>query len=88
MRHYPCMRAVGTKISKRTIRELFERPPTQAEAAARIGVDPAVVNRWINGTAVPNGIYLQRLAQYFGVSADEIDLTSEFKGRKNARRSA
>ena len=72
------------KVPTYTLRELFERPPTQAEIAAKIGVDPAVLSRWIAGTAIPNGIYLQRIAQHFSVSSDQIDL-SGFKGRKNGR---
>lgn len=67
---------------KLTIRELFRRPPTQGEVAAHIGVDPSIVNRWIQGRSIPNGINLQRLSKYFGVSADDIDLVTDYEEGK------
>lgn len=76
---------ISTKQKTTTIRALFERPPTQQEVARAIGVDAAVVSRWITGTAIPNGLYLQRLCAYFGVPAEEIDF-SEFAARSNGRK--
>lgn len=76
---------ISTKPKTTTIRALFERPPTQSEVARAIGVDPAVINRWITGTAIPNGLHLQRLCAYFGVSPLEIDF-SEFAARSNGRK--
>ena len=56
-----------------TLRELFGSP-TQREVAEALGVDPSIVNRWAQGRTIPNGYNLQRLANFFGVSADDIDL--------------
>jgi transcriptional regulator with XRE-family HTH domain len=56
-----------------TIRELFQSP-TQLEAAEALDVDPSIVNRWVQGKVIPNGYNLQRLAKFFGISADDIDL--------------
>jgi transcriptional regulator with XRE-family HTH domain len=61
-------------VKKRvTIRELFGSP-TQQEVAKALDVDPSIVNRWAQGHVIPNGYNLQRLARFFGVSADDIDL--------------
>lgn len=76
---------IPTKLKMTTIRALFERPPTQTEVARAIGVDPAVISRWITGTAIPNGLHLQRLCAYFGVSPLEIDF-SAFAERPNGRK--
>jgi len=64
--------------SKRiTLRELFAPAPpspTQLAVARALGVDKSIVNRWAQGKAIPNGYNLQRIARYFGISADDIDL--------------
>jgi transcriptional regulator with XRE-family HTH domain len=70
-----------------SIKDLFERPPTQQEVARAIGVDPSVINRWINGTAIPNGLYLQRLCAYFGVPEAQIDF-SQYEAHRNGRKRA
>jgi transcriptional regulator with XRE-family HTH domain len=79
--------AISPSKGSTTIRDLFERPPTQEEVARAVGVDPAVVSRWIKGTAIPNGLYLQRLCAYFGVSPLEIDF-SEYEAHRNGRKRA
>lgn len=43
---------------------------TQAQFAARMGVDPAAVSRVLKGKAAPNDVFLNRIVVNFGVSKD------------------
>jgi len=67
------MKTASAPKKRVTIRELFGSP-TQNEVAKALDVDPSIVNRWAQGKVIPNGYNLQRLARFFGVSADDIDL--------------
>ena len=67
------MKTASAPKRRVTIRELFGSP-TQNEVAKALDVDPSIVNRWAQGKVIPNGYNLQRLARFFGVSADDIDL--------------
>lgn len=69
-------RLLAVKERKRriTLRELFD-VPTQSELARFLDVNQSVVSRMLAGTVTPNGRQLQRIAEYFGISADSIDLT-------------
>jgi transcriptional regulator with XRE-family HTH domain len=37
--------------------------------AAKFGVDPTTISRWLNGTSQPNEATLRQLATYFGIPA-------------------
>lgn len=43
---------------------------TQAQFAARMGVDPAAVSRVVKGKAAPNDAFINRIVVNFGVSKD------------------
>jgi transcriptional regulator with XRE-family HTH domain len=73
---------IGGKV--RTIKELREAARlTQLEVAFRLGVQPSTVSAWERGLKEPRATHLRGLAQAFGVSADDIDL-SAFEGKAAA----
>lgn len=45
---------------------------TQAEFAARLGVDPASVNRWLKGSQLPGPTIVPLLADTLGLELDEL----------------
>lgn len=49
----------------------------QAETAQRIGVPPATLSNWENGT-IPPADAVKKLADHYGVSADYIVLRTDF----------
>ncbi len=63
----------------KTILELRkQKQVTQDELAAELGVTAAAVSKWENGYTLPDVLMLCALADYFGVSTDEL------LGRKKA----
>ncbi len=59
---------IGNKIKDlRTKRKI-----TQEQLAVAIGVTPQAISRWESGTGYPDIEYLPALANYFGVSSDEL----------------
>ena len=68
----------------KTIRQLREeRWLWQFEIADVLGLDERTYRRYESGESVLRGDHLQKLARYYGISSDEIDLKPE-KG-KNTR---
>lgn len=47
---------------------------TQTELAAQLGVDPATVNRWLKGRALPNASIVPRLAELLEISEAVLDV--------------
>jgi len=45
---------------------------TQAQFAERLGVDPATVSRWVNGTQIPRRSLVSMVADTIGI--DEVEL--------------
>ena len=57
----------------KTILELRKKKNvTQEELAAELGVTAAAVSKWENGYTLPDVLMLCALADYFGVSTDEL----------------
>ncbi|MBR1954386.1 MAG: helix-turn-helix transcriptional regulator [Clostridia bacterium] len=55
------------------LRELREnRQLSMAQLAIVIGVSDAAISNWENGVNEPKASYLIKLADYFGVTADEL----------------
>jgi len=68
------MASPGKRITLRQLLEPAPPTPKQLALARALGVDKSIVNRWAQGKTIPNGYNLQRIARYFGISADDIDL--------------
>ena len=65
----------------KTIRQLrVERRLRLFEIADLLGLDERTYRRYENGESVLRGDQLQKLARYYGISSDEIDLKTE-KGK-------
>lgn len=47
---------------------------TQVEFAQRLGVDPATVNKWLNGSQLPNPKIVPLLAGILAVDVRDLDL--------------
>lgn len=77
-------RLIAVREGKRrtTLRDLFDFP-TQSELARYLDVNQSVVSRMLSGDVTPNGRQLQRIAEYFGISADAIDL-SGYREKRSA----
>lgn len=55
------------------IKELrLERGLTQAELAKEIGVSQKAIDYWEHGTNEPKASYIILLADFFGISCDEL----------------
>ena len=55
------------------IRELMEQRGMQrVKLAAAMGVSPACVTKWVQGTALPSADKLPKLAELLGCSIDEL----------------
>ena len=57
---------------------------TQLDVANALGVVPSTVYHWERGSKIPSGRHLQQLAQFFGVSADDILLPEATEGKEAA----
>lgn len=67
----------------KTILELRkQKNATQDELAAELGVTAAAVSKWENGYTLPDILMLCALADYFGVTTDE--LLGRYAARKQA----
>lgn len=67
----------------KTIRRLRrERDLTQEEMAAHLGLSFQAVSKWERGDGYPDITMLPALANYFGISVDELLGTSELEKRK------
>lgn len=60
--------------AKVTIAELLDTR-NLVVVAQRLGVDPKTLRRWRDNEVVPSGDNLQTLARFFGVDANQIDLS-------------
>ena len=69
---------IGSKIKELRI----EKNLTQEELAAELGVTAAAVSKWENGYTLPDILMLCALADFFGVTADEL------LGRNTAQKQA
>ena len=45
---------------------------SQLELSKRIGVSHQNINRWESGKAVPNIVFCVKLADFFGITLDEL----------------
>ena len=71
----------------KTIRQLREeRRWTQLELAIKLGVTPVTVYNWERGKVEPRVVQFRALAQVFGVSMDEIELTTYEPGKPTVDR--
>ncbi|MBQ8408987.1 MAG: helix-turn-helix transcriptional regulator [Clostridia bacterium] len=60
------------KVAENIKRLRIERKITQSELAALLSVSPQAVSRWENGLAYPDIEIFPKLADYFGVTVDEM----------------
>ena len=51
---------------------LKSRGIRQTRLASGLGVDARNVSRWVNGKAIPNAVWVAKIADYLGVSLDEL----------------
>ncbi len=72
---------IGTKI--RELRK--ERGITQEQLAGGIGISFQAVSKWENGIGLPDIALLPRIANYFGVSLDELFEFNLAENREKAR---
>jgi WD40 repeat protein/transcriptional regulator with XRE-family HTH domain len=59
-------------------RERIRRNWSQAEVAAKLGVDAKTVSRWEKGSSIPFPYYRQMLCQLFEKSAEEFGLIEDY----------
>lgn len=80
------MRRKQEEMFSRRLRELLQETGTkQKELAKAVGMTEVTVSRWVNGSRVPRGGPLTRVADYFGVPANylmptEAGLRAEYEG--------
>lgn len=71
-------------MTKRTLRVLrAEAGIASKEAARRVGVHPVTYSDYENGRMMPSGATLQKIAEVFDCSADEIELESTKSPRRD-----
>ena len=56
---------------------LYETGAKQKDLAKDAGISEVTVSRWVNGSRVPRGATLVRIADYFGVPANYLLPTAE-----------
>ena len=67
-------------IGKNILEQRKQKNITQEELAAELGVTAAAVSKWENGYTLPDILMLCALADYFGVTTDELlGRTKEWK---------
>jgi len=59
-------------IGKNILEQRKQKNITQEELAAELGVTAAAVSKWENGYTLPDILMLCALADYFGVTTDEL----------------
>lgn len=62
----------SNELGERLRRERKRRHETQAEAAARFGVNQSSYHRWEDGTNRPDGTQFPEIGKYIGASLAEI----------------
>ena len=62
----------GRIIAKNLKRLAYHSGKTQVEIAKEIGINKATLGSWMNGTRIPKMEKVDMLAEYFGVTRNEI----------------
>ena len=62
----------GKIVSKNLKRLAYEKGKMQMEIAKEMGISKATLGAWMNGTRIPKMESIDALANYFGVTRNEI----------------
>lgn len=68
----------GKVVAKNLKRLLFEAEKSQADLARDLGIPKTTVNGWISGKRTPKMPTIDRLAEYFGCTRN--DITEKYDG--------